>query len=57
VCFRIKNGAGRFVNPAKLRTPAGDPVPTERLPEFGLVRDTFFAQLDGNRMIATDEAL
>jgi murein DD-endopeptidase MepM/ murein hydrolase activator NlpD len=57
VCFRIKNGAGRFVNPAKLRTPAGDPVPTTRQPEFGLVRDALFAQLDGSRLIATDEAL
>jgi hypothetical protein len=45
------------VNPAKLRTPAGDPVPSSRQPEFGLVRDALFAELDGSRLIATDEAL
>ncbi len=58
VCFRIKNKDGRFVNPARLRTPAGDPIPTARMPEFQLVRDALFAQLDGGgRDIAVDEAL
>jgi hypothetical protein len=45
------------VNPATLKTPAGDPVPSDRVPEFELVRDALFAQLDGSKLIATDEAL
>ncbi len=57
VCFRIKNQQGRFVNPATLRTPAGDPIPSERMPEFELARDVLFSQLDGGKVIATDEAL
>jgi murein DD-endopeptidase MepM/ murein hydrolase activator NlpD len=57
VCFRIKNKDGRFVNPAKLRTPAGDPIPSSRMPEFELVRDALFSQLESGREIAVDEAL
>lgn len=56
VCFRISKD-GRFVNPATLKTPAGDPIPRERIPEFSLVRDALFSQLEGGPPIATDEAL
>lgn len=57
VCFRIKNKQGRFVNPATLRTPAGDPIPADRMPEFELAREALFSQLDAGTVIATDEAL
>jgi murein DD-endopeptidase MepM/ murein hydrolase activator NlpD len=57
VCFRVKNQDGRFVNPATLRTPAGAPIPKGRMAEFELARDTLFSELDGGKVIATDEAL
>ncbi len=56
VCFRIAKD-GRFVNPARVKTPAGDPVPTDRMPEFELIRDALLSQLDGGARVVTDEAL
>ena len=56
VCFRISKD-GRFVNPAALKTPGGDPIPPELIPEFSLVRDALFTQLQGAPLVATDEAL
>jgi len=56
-CFRVAKD-GRFVNPATLKTPAGDPVPDEQMPEFELVRDVLLAQLEGSpRIVVADEAL
>jgi len=56
-CFRVAKD-GRFVNPATLKTPAGDPVHAEQMPEFELVRDVLLAQLEGSpRIVVADEAL
>lgn len=56
-CFRVAKD-GRFVNPATLKTPAGDPVPGEQMPEFELVRDVLLAELEGSpRIVVADEAL
>lgn len=55
-CFRVKKD-GRFVNPAKLRTPAGDPVPDAEMARFRAARAALFAQLDQRPVVATNEAL
>jgi murein DD-endopeptidase MepM/ murein hydrolase activator NlpD len=56
VCFRIAHN-GRYVDPTKLRTPAGDPVsPTGRY-QFWVARDHLLAALDGEALVAaSDEA-
>jgi len=56
VCFRIAQD-GRYFNPNKLRTPAGDPVSSQRHPEFLAFRDSVLARLDAGALVATDEAL
>jgi murein DD-endopeptidase MepM/ murein hydrolase activator NlpD len=55
VCFRVAKD-GRFVDPASLRTPGGNPVPPSRLGEFVMARDALFEQLDGGARIVTEEA-
>lgn len=55
VCFRVAKD-GRFLDPAGLRTPAGQPVAPEKLGEFAMLRDTLFEQLDGGARIVTEEA-
>jgi murein DD-endopeptidase MepM/ murein hydrolase activator NlpD len=56
VCFRIAHN-GRYVDPTRLRTPAGDPVsPTGRY-QFWVARDSLLAALDGEALVAaSDEA-
>ena len=56
VCFRIAQD-GRYFNPDKLRTPAGDPVSAQQRPEFFAFRDSVLARLDSGSLVATDEAL
>jgi murein DD-endopeptidase MepM/ murein hydrolase activator NlpD len=56
VCFRIAED-GRYFNPARLRTPAGDSVSAQHRPEFLAFRDSVLARLDSRSMVATDEAL
>ena len=56
VCFRIAKN-GRYVNPARLRTPAGDPIPEALMPLFGGSRDLLLAELNGASLAATQEAL
>ena len=56
VCFRIAQD-GRYFNPDKLRTPAGDSVSAQQRPQFFSFRDSMLARLDGGSRVATDEAL
>jgi len=56
VCFRIAQD-GRYFNPAKLHTPAGDAVSAQRRPEFLASRDSLLARLDTGTVAAANEAL
>src|SRR5262245_16924615 len=56
VCFRIAQD-GRYFNPAKLHTPAGDAVSPQRRPDFRVSRDALLARLDTGAHSAADEAL
>jgi murein DD-endopeptidase MepM/ murein hydrolase activator NlpD len=56
VCFRIAQD-GRYFNPARLHTPAGDAVSAQRRPEFLTSRDSLLARLDASTPAATAEAL
>jgi murein DD-endopeptidase MepM/ murein hydrolase activator NlpD len=57
VCFRIAQD-GRYVNPAKLGGPGGEPVPPEARYSFYQVRDAMLAELgSGSLVTATQEAL
>ncbi len=54
--FRLKHN-GRYVNPAALRTPAGDPIPAGRMPSYEQVRDALLLELDPTPLrVATGEA-
>ena len=53
VCFRIAKN-GQYVNPARLRSPVGPPVPAEMLPTFQAAADSLFAELRGQTRFATD---
>jgi murein DD-endopeptidase MepM/ murein hydrolase activator NlpD len=50
VCFRVQKD-GRYVNPATLRSPAGDPIPGGLIPVFRAKRDLLLAELDGRRPV------
>ena len=54
--FRIKRN-GRYVNPTTLRTPAGEPIPSEARPRFHAERDSLLTALDPNPLVVTNEAL
>lgn len=56
VCFRIAQD-GRYFNPARLHTPAGDAVSAQRRPDFLVSRDSLLARLDTGTLSAADEAL
>jgi murein DD-endopeptidase MepM/ murein hydrolase activator NlpD len=56
VCFRVAKD-GHYVNPLRLKSPAGEPVDDEHWVDFQTVRDTLFADLDATTLVATDEAL
>jgi murein DD-endopeptidase MepM/ murein hydrolase activator NlpD len=53
VCFRIAKN-GRYVNPARLRSPVGPPVPKEMLPVFHAAADQLFGELRGETRFATE---
>lgn len=49
---------GRYVNPARIDSPAAEPLPEDRLPEFALVRDARLAELEPSSLrVVTNEAL
>jgi len=57
VCFRIARD-GKYVDPARLQTPAGPPVPPEMRQLFNSARDLLLASLDAGpaRMAARSSA-
>ncbi len=50
----MKNG--RAVNPARIDSPPGPPIPAELREEFARVRDELLAELRGSRLVVTGEA-
>ena len=56
VCFRVQKD-GRYVNPMKISSPAGEPVTPENRPRFESVRDLLFADMGTGMHMALDEAL
>jgi murein DD-endopeptidase MepM/ murein hydrolase activator NlpD len=56
VCFRVKKD-GRYVDPMKISSPAGNPVERERLADFLNVRDQLLANLGPAPLNLADEAL
>jgi murein DD-endopeptidase MepM/ murein hydrolase activator NlpD len=56
VCFRVRKD-GRYVNPARIPSPAGPPLPKAQLAPFKTYRDTLLAALDSGTLVASDEAL
>jgi murein DD-endopeptidase MepM/ murein hydrolase activator NlpD len=56
VCFRIAKD-GRFVNPARLQTPAGAPVPADQQHIFETTRNILLTELDGGPLVSVGEAL
>ena len=47
---------GRPVNPARIQSPAGDPIPPTAEPLFRVTRDRLLAEL-GTPLVLTQEAL
>ncbi len=56
VCFRVAKD-GRFVNPVRMPSPEGPPLPAEVQESFRAHRDTLLASLDSGTLVASDEAL
>jgi murein DD-endopeptidase MepM/ murein hydrolase activator NlpD len=56
VCFRVAKD-GRYVNPMSIRSPAGKSVSDELWIDFQIVRDGLIAELEGETLAATEEAL
>jgi murein DD-endopeptidase MepM/ murein hydrolase activator NlpD len=56
VCFRIAQN-GRYVNPARLRSPAAKPVPDAARDAFVATRDMLLSELDAGPFVASGEAL
>jgi murein DD-endopeptidase MepM/ murein hydrolase activator NlpD len=56
VCFRIAKN-GQYVNPARLRTPAGEPVPQELFSTFRTASAILLAELDAGRLFAAESPL
>ncbi len=53
VCFRIAKN-GQYVNPARLRSPVGPPVPDEMLPIFHAAAAQLLGELRGETHFATE---
>jgi murein DD-endopeptidase MepM/ murein hydrolase activator NlpD len=51
VCFRIQRN-GKYVDPVKLRMPAGAPIAKAQVPVFRATRDALLAELAGQRRVA-----
>jgi murein DD-endopeptidase MepM/ murein hydrolase activator NlpD len=56
VCFRVAKD-GHYVNPARIPSPEGPPLPSEAQDSFRAHRDVMLAQLDSGNLVASDEAL
>ncbi len=56
VCFRVTRN-GKYLDPLRLRTPEGKPVPHEVAHLFQGTRDILLAELDGTPLFAVDDAL
>ena len=56
VCFRISKN-GQYVNPARLRTPAGEPVPQELFSTFRTATAILLAELDAGTLFAAEAPL
>ena len=54
VCFRVKKD-GRYVDPMKISSPAGDPVQSEEFDDFINVRDQLLARLDPGSVSLSNE--
>jgi murein DD-endopeptidase MepM/ murein hydrolase activator NlpD len=56
VCFRL-NRNGSYVNPATVRGLATrEPIPSRLMPRFQAARQMLLAELDGNRVVAREDA-
>jgi murein DD-endopeptidase MepM/ murein hydrolase activator NlpD len=51
VCFRIQRN-GKYVDPVRLRVPAGQPIGKAQLAQFRASRDARLAELKGQRRVA-----
>jgi murein DD-endopeptidase MepM/ murein hydrolase activator NlpD len=56
VCFRVKKD-GRYVDPMRISSPAGEPVERDDFVVFQNVRDRLLADLGSGPLSVTDEAL
>lgn len=56
VCFRVAKD-GKFVNPSRVQTPAGPPVPSDVLARFGSERRVLMSELDQGPLVSGREAL
>jgi murein DD-endopeptidase MepM/ murein hydrolase activator NlpD len=56
VCFRVAKD-GQYINPARIASPAGPPIPVENTPQFETRRDLLLTALDAGSFVASDEAL
>jgi murein DD-endopeptidase MepM/ murein hydrolase activator NlpD len=53
LCFRIAKN-GQYVNPARLRTPSGEPVPHELFSTFRTASAILLAELDAGTLFAAE---
>jgi len=56
VCFRVAKD-GQFVNPVRMPSPEGPPLPADLRESFQTHRDILLASLDSGTLVASDEAL
>ncbi|HEB91614.1 MAG TPA: M23 family metallopeptidase, partial [Deltaproteobacteria bacterium] len=56
VCFRVKKD-GRYVDPMRIASPAGAPVPADEFMDFQRVRDRLLADLGPGPISLAHEAL
>jgi len=56
VCFRVAKN-GQYVNPARLRSPSGPPVPQELYSTFKTASAILLAELDARAVVASESSL
>ena len=56
VCFRVAK-EGRYIDPMRIASPIGPPVPAAQKPRFDAARDVLLAELDAGPLVAVGEAL
>jgi len=54
VCFRVQRN-GKYVDPSRLKMPAGIPIARAQVPAFRATRDARLAELAGQRRLADGE--